>query len=113
MLRYVTLCYVMLCYVMLCYVMLCNLKLSYVMVCYVILLCYVMICYAMLCYVILCYVMSLSHILFSFCSIFVGTWNVNGQVAGECLKPWFKVDSICYDIIAVGYEICFSSLIDI
>ena len=41
------------------------------------------------------------HDYFSF-RIFVGTWNVNGQVAGECLKPWFKVDTDPPDIIAVG-----------
>ncbi|XP_065057148.1 type II inositol 1,4,5-trisphosphate 5-phosphatase-like isoform X2 [Rhopilema esculentum] len=39
-------------------------------------------------------------------SIFVGTWNVNGQVAGECLKPWFRVQGIAEppDIIAVGFQ---------
>jgi len=37
-------------------------------------------------------------------TIFVGTWNVNGQIPGECLKPWFNVDSHCFDIIAVGFQ---------
>ena len=34
--------------------------------------------------------------------ILAGTWNVNGQLASENLKDWFKLSGDPADIIAVG-----------
>ncbi|XP_065649887.1 inositol polyphosphate 5-phosphatase OCRL isoform X3 [Hydra vulgaris] len=37
-------------------------------------------------------------------SVFTGTWNVNGQLAFECLKPWIDCNVEPPDVLAIGFQ---------
>ena len=49
------------------------------------------------------FVFYCSHDLLTFCSIFVGTWNVNGQAPTDSLVPWLQSSLEPPDVFAIGY----------